>query len=85
MAYTADVNRWRGPAPQGEQYYRPGSLEVLKNDKGHGAIRLENFKTSLPHLHSIGGWCERAAELTGGKDIRIDMNINDLQFDIHYA
>ena len=24
MAYTADVNRWRGPAPQGEQYYRPG-------------------------------------------------------------
>ena len=27
MAYTADVNRWRGPAPQGEQHYRPGMFD----------------------------------------------------------
>ena len=27
MAYTADVNRWRGPAPQGEEYHRPHMLE----------------------------------------------------------
>ena len=29
MAYTADVNRWRGPAPQGEEYYqRPHMLDT---------------------------------------------------------
>ena len=27
MAYTADVNRWRGPAPDGEAYHRPHMLE----------------------------------------------------------
>ena len=29
MAYTADVNRWRGPTPQGEDYYeRPRMLDT---------------------------------------------------------
>src|ERR671923_2431495 len=28
MAYTADVNRWRGPTPQGEEYYRPHMLDT---------------------------------------------------------
>src|SRR6201987_6357561 len=28
MAYTADVNRWRGPAPQGQEYDRPRMLDT---------------------------------------------------------
>ena len=27
MAYTADVNRWRGPTPEGEAYHRPRMLD----------------------------------------------------------
>ena len=27
MAYTADVNRWRGPTPEGEAYHRPHMLD----------------------------------------------------------
>ncbi|MBP0111939.1 MULTISPECIES: DUF2852 domain-containing protein [Bradyrhizobium] len=28
MAYTADVNRWRGPSDQYQQYERPGMLDT---------------------------------------------------------
>ena len=27
MAYTADVNRWRGPTPEGEAYRPPHMLD----------------------------------------------------------
>jgi hypothetical protein len=73
----------RGPAIW-TQYYRPGTLEVIQNEKHHAIVELRAFETSVPHLHSIAGWMERAGELTGGQEMKIVMDIPRQRFEILY-
>jgi hypothetical protein len=65
-------------------YYGGSTLNVLENRKGYIKVILEGLRTNEAHMHSIGGWMERAGELTGGKNIKISMDIAKQTFEFDY-
>lgn len=51
-------------------YYNGGSMEVIKNDKGHAIVRLGDWP--LPkkeHCDRVRGWITRAIEMSGGRNV----------------
>lgn len=57
-----------------QKYYRPLESEVPLNEKGRAVVRITSFPE--PHLildYRIQGWMEKALEVSGCKDIRIDI------------
>jgi hypothetical protein len=65
-------------------YYQPSTLEVLRNEKGAISLAIHDLQTSLAHLYSVAGWMERAGELTGGKNIKVEVDPETLRFEITY-
>lgn len=54
-------------------FYDRGEFEVLETSPESGAIRVTGAGFPHPALcHRIGGWIERAIELSGGREVRVD-------------
>jgi len=72
-----------GPEVWG-MYYQPSTIEVVSNVPGAIAIEARGLKTTPAHLYAIAGWMERVAELTGGKNATVQVEIPTMRFDIGY-
>ncbi len=53
-------------------YYRPSSMKVMENVRGHAVVRVEDF----PGMHKViefrmAGWMERALEISGCKNVQM--------------
>lgn len=65
-------------------YYRPSTLEVLRNDRGALSVLVHGMSTTPAHVYSIAGWIERAGELTGGRDIKVAVDVSAMRYDVAY-
>ncbi|HBE73322.1 MAG TPA: hypothetical protein DDW31_04425 [candidate division Zixibacteria bacterium] len=73
----------RGPE-MWKTYYTGSALKVLANDKGRILVELQGLLTSDAHFQSIVGWMERAGELTGGRNIRMNPDVPSRRVEILY-
>jgi hypothetical protein len=55
-------------------YYRPSSMEVGLSAKGSASLRITEFQNFDKIVEfRVGGWMERALEISGAKDIKVDV------------
>uniref|UniRef100_A0A7C4Y446 DUF2378 family protein n=1 Tax=candidate division WOR-3 bacterium TaxID=2052148 RepID=A0A7C4Y446_UNCW3 len=65
-------------------YYKGSELKILKYEENYIEIQIIGIKTSDSHLYSIGGWMEKAGELVGAKNVKVEIDIKDVIYKIHY-
>ncbi len=65
-------------------YYQPSTIEVTRNTPGWIALEVRGLETTPAHLHAVAGWMERVAELTGGKNATVQVEVQTKRFDINY-
>ena len=54
-------------------FYDRGDFEVLESSPESGAVRVSGADFPHPAMcHRIGGWIERAIELAGGLDVKVE-------------
>jgi hypothetical protein len=54
------------------RYYDPCKLEVVQSEPGEAVIRIVEFEEMTPFVeHRIAGYMQRAAELTGGREVNV--------------
>ena len=57
-----------------EKYYQPSKIECLKAEKHHAIVRVTKFPSWNNHIeYRIGGYMERAIELSGGKTPKVQV------------
>lgn len=74
----------KGPAIY-STYYKGSILKILKAEEKYLEIQLEGMETSIAHLYSIAGWMEKAGELAGGKNVKVELDTKNAIYKIHYT
>jgi uncharacterized protein (TIGR02265 family) len=55
-------------------YYKPSKMEVVESSKNHGVLRITEFpEMDRMHEYIIEGYIKKAGELSGAKNIRINI------------
>jgi hypothetical protein len=56
-------------------YYRPSELEIVESSSKHAIMSLSHFPESHPCIeYRIAGWCERALEISGCKEVTVTIS-----------
>lgn len=56
-------------------YYRPCTMELVSNQSQSAQVRITEFKEIDPTIEArIGGWIERALEISGCKDVKVSIS-----------
>jgi hypothetical protein len=57
-------------------YYRPATIEVVEKQDTKAVLKISGFGgESYIVLHRIAGWIEKTIEITGFKDIKVNVEI----------
>jgi hypothetical protein len=53
-------------------HYDSGELVLIDDRPGYGKLEIVDFATPhRTHCLSVGGWCERSVEISGGREARV--------------
>lgn len=74
----------KGPAMY-STYYKGSTIKFLKDEEKYLELKIEGIKTSVAHLYSIGGWIEKAGELVGAKNVKVELDTTNAIYKIYYS
>lgn len=80
---TPELLAKKGPDLWGS-YYQPSTMEMSGTVPGRIVATIKNIDTSPAHLESIAGWIERVAELVGGRDVKVELDLKARKYEIYY-
>ena len=66
-------------------YYIPSEMQIVEDELNHALLRITQF----PEMHRvieyrIGGWIQRALEMGGGRDLKVEIT-KSLALNDHYT
>ncbi|MDQ1351221.1 MAG: hypothetical protein QG657_1523 [Acidobacteriota bacterium] len=65
-------------------YYRPSAIETTEYRDGFGVVRITKFPEIDKTIeYRIGGWIERALEINGCKDVKVEITKSLTTFDLY--
>jgi hypothetical protein len=65
-------------------YYRPSTIETTEYGDGFGVVRITKFPEMDKTTECrIGGWIQRALEINGCKDVKVDITKSLTTFDAY--
>ncbi len=66
-------------------YYRGSTIKFLKEEENYIELKIDGINTSVAHLYSIAGWIEKAGELVGAKNVRVELDTINAIYKIYYS
>jgi len=55
-------------------YFQPATIEIKSLEQQRAVLRLTRFESSTHYIeYRIGGWIERAVEIDGGREVKVDI------------
>jgi len=80
---TPELLARRGPELW-SSYYQPSIMDMSESVPGKVVAVIKGLDTSPAHLESIAGWMERVAELVGGKNVKVTIDLQEYRYQITY-
>jgi hypothetical protein len=65
-------------------YFQPATIEIMALEEHRAVLRITRFEGSSHHIENrIGGWMERALEIAGAKNAKVEITRSLAHQDAH--